>query len=84
VNSAAGRCAIAHCAKLLHTIYGRRMSPPLSRIYVPKTGFKSGGLRHIGPCRGESTTAGSFDTVAQLKQAIGGVSLLDLGGRLRQ
>jgi len=40
---------------------GVRMSPALSQTCVPwQPGFKSGGLRHLGPCRSESTTAGSL------------------------
>ena len=32
--------------------------------------FKSGGLRHVGPCRSDVYRGRKFDTVDQLKHAI--------------
>jgi len=53
----AGRCAIAHCAKLFTNLWRENVACP------QKAGFKSSGLRYLGKlgqCKSKSTTAGSL------------------------
>ena len=48
VNSAAGRCAIAYCAKLYRVPARRENVAYIEPDMFPKQlGFKSGGLRHL-------------------------------------
>ena len=48
MNSAAGRCAIAYCAKLYRVPARRENVAYIEPDMFPKQlGFKSGGLRHL-------------------------------------
>jgi len=69
VNSAAGRCAIAYCAKLYRVPARRENVAYIEPDMFPKQlGFKSGGLRHLEAMHEWGSLTPLF--VNHLKQAI--------------